>query len=127
MNINVQFTDANQTTVASVFGCPQDSGQYPNQAIILDTDPRYIAFISQHSFMNVQGFQNAIKTAVGGIVGANALATAYPLLAPAIEQGVWSDVQALIIDAHMKGALTAAQYAAIQSAVTVNNIPVTLP
>lgn len=76
---------------------------------------------------NVQGFQDAIKTASGGIVGANALATAYPLLAPAIQQQVWPDVQALILDAHTKGVINATQYAAIQSAATANYIPITLP
>lgn len=77
--------------------------------------------------INVQGFQDAIKLAAGGIVGANTLATAYPLLAPAIQQQVWSDVQALIMDAHTNAVLNAAQYTAIQAAATANNIPVTLP
>lgn len=76
---------------------------------------------------NAQGFQDALKAAAGGIVAANALSTAYPLLVPAIQQQVWPDVQALILDAYAKGILNATQYAAFQAAATANNIPVALP
>lgn len=44
MNVYVQFTDSSETAVRAVFGCPQDSKAYPNQATISDTDPRYLAF-----------------------------------------------------------------------------------
>lgn len=44
MNVNVQFSDSTQTKVVAVFGCPQDPLQHPNQGVIQDTDPRYMAF-----------------------------------------------------------------------------------
>lgn len=46
MNVFVQFSDAYETVIASVFGCAQDSATYPNQAILSDTDPRYLAFLN---------------------------------------------------------------------------------
>lgn len=73
------------------------------------------------------GFQNAVKIALGGIIGANALMVAYPAFLPALEQAQWTDLQALIIDANTTAKITAAQYAAIKAAATANNIPVTLP
>jgi hypothetical protein len=47
--VYVQFSDSTETTVASVFGCPQDPDIYPNQAAIDDTDARYQAFINPSS------------------------------------------------------------------------------
>lgn len=41
----VQFSDASQMAVVSVFGCPQDLTEYPNQGEVPDDDPRYLAFI----------------------------------------------------------------------------------
>lgn len=49
MNVYVQFTDSSETAVQAVFGCPQDSKAYPNQATISDTDPRYLAFVDPAS------------------------------------------------------------------------------
>lgn len=43
--INVQFTDNTETTICSVFSCPQDEIAYPNQGQILDTDARYESYI----------------------------------------------------------------------------------
>lgn len=40
----VQFYDDTQTKVVSLFGCPQDSEEHPNQAEIENTDPRYVTF-----------------------------------------------------------------------------------
>lgn len=76
---------------------------------------------------NVVGFQNAVKLAVGGIIGANTLATTYPLLSPAIEQEVWADVQALIIDAQTRLIITATQYGDIKNAAATYAIPIVLP
>ena len=73
------------------------------------------------------GFEQAIKTGVGGIVAANALARAYPLFFAAVQSGQWADVQALILDAQTTGAITPTQYAEFQAAATSFNIPVTLP
>jgi hypothetical protein len=44
--INVQFSDATETTVVSVFANAQDPEVWPNQGEIADTDARYIQFIS---------------------------------------------------------------------------------
>ncbi|WGK92571.1 hypothetical protein [Pseudomonas migulae] len=41
----VQFSDASQVAVVSVFGCPQDPTEYPNQGEVPDDDPRYLAFM----------------------------------------------------------------------------------
>jgi len=76
---------------------------------------------------NPIGFQNAIKTALGGILGANALMVSYPAFMPALQQGIWADLQALIIDANTTAKITAAQYSAIKAAATANNIPIVLP
>ncbi len=42
----VQFSDNSATTVVAVFGCPQDTTAYPNQAQIDAADSRYLAFIN---------------------------------------------------------------------------------
>jgi len=72
------------------------------------------------------GFSNAIKSALGGIVQANTLAASYPLLSPAIDGAVWSDAQALIIDAKANAVITTTQYSAIKTAASTFNIPVEL-
>ena len=76
---------------------------------------------------NVPGFVTATKAAMGGIVGANALMRAYPAFMDTINNGVWADAQALILDAKSTNALTAAQYADFQTAATANHIPISLP
>lgn len=42
----VQFADATQTKVVSIFSGPQDEIEYPNQGVIEDTDARYLAFVN---------------------------------------------------------------------------------
>jgi hypothetical protein len=42
----VQFTDATQATVCSVFLCPQDPVAHPNQGEIDSQDPRVLAFLN---------------------------------------------------------------------------------
>lgn len=44
--IYVQFEDATETKVISVFGVPQDVTVWPNQGAIEDTDPRYQDFVN---------------------------------------------------------------------------------
>lgn len=76
---------------------------------------------------NAPGFANALKTAVGGVVGANALARAYPLFYPALQEGNWADLQALIIDAHTAGVLSDAVYVGFAALARQYSIPVVLP
>lgn len=82
--------------------------------------------ISITPFPNITGFQNDIKTAFGGIVGANALAVAYPLFMDTLQQSAWYDLSMLITDAQSKGVINPAQYAAFKTSATNNNIPITL-
>jgi hypothetical protein len=42
----VQFTDASETTIQSVFSSSQDPAVYANQAAIDSNDARYLAFIN---------------------------------------------------------------------------------
>jgi hypothetical protein len=73
-----------------------------------------------------QGFLQAIKIGLGGIVAVNTLLIAYPAFLSAIQLSEWLDVQSLLIDALSKTAITPIQYAAIKSAAATYNIPVTL-
>lgn len=76
---------------------------------------------------NIAGFIANIKTALGGIVAVNALMKAYPAFSDALNMQEWQDVSALLVDAKTTGAITVAQYAQFQTALTANHIPVTLP
>ena len=76
---------------------------------------------------NQNGFADALKVAMGGIVGSNALAKAYPLFYPALQEGIWSDVQSLIIDAHTSGLLSDSVYVEFAALARQYNIPVVLP
>lgn len=71
-------------------------------------------------------FIQGIKTALGGIVSTNELASSYPLLYPAIQNGAWVDVEALIKDAQQKGVMTTQQYNLIKTASINCNLPITL-
>lgn len=42
--IHVQWVDADQTKILSVFGAPQDGDQYPNQDEVPSDDERYAAY-----------------------------------------------------------------------------------
>lgn len=44
--VYVEFSDSDQKTMVSVFGCPQDAAAYPNQGEIDSSDARYQAFIN---------------------------------------------------------------------------------
>ena len=43
-DIYVQFTDENHVEIKAVFGCMQDESEYPNQALVELSDPRYLTF-----------------------------------------------------------------------------------
>jgi len=75
---------------------------------------------------DANGFAQSVKLALGGIIGANALAVSYPLFNQAVQEQNWSDVQELIIDAKTKSVLSTSQYIAIKTAAANNNIPITL-
>ena len=124
--INVQFSDSSETKIIGIFGAPQDPSHWPNMGTVLDTDPRYIAFMTPPVMPDIAGFIDAIATTLGGIVPANTLAKAYPLLDGAIRNAQWSFVQALIIDAQTTSVITSTEYAAIKAAAAANNIPITL-
>lgn len=49
--IYVQFGDATEQTIVSVFYGPQDPDEYPNQGQVNDSDKRYIAFVEQISLI----------------------------------------------------------------------------
>lgn len=85
------------------------------------------AVINAPAAPDVSGFVLDVKAAMGGIVASNTLAKAYPLFQPALGNGVWADVQALVIDAHATLVLSDAQYAAIKSLAVKHNIPIALP
>lgn len=42
--IYVQYADATEQVVVSVFMCPQDEAEYPHQGTVERSDPRYAAF-----------------------------------------------------------------------------------
>jgi hypothetical protein len=75
---------------------------------------------------NVNGFMQSVKEILGGIVSANALAVAYPLFFTAVQMSEWSDVQALIEDAKVKGLITDSQFFLIMTAAESNSIPLNL-
>ena len=59
----VQFTDASQTTVCSVYGCPQDPVDHPNQGEIDSADARLLAFLNpQPAPLTVTSYQ--LRTAL---------------------------------------------------------------
>ena len=76
---------------------------------------------------NPTSFTAAVKSAVGGILGANTLMVAYPAFFPAIQSNDWQGVQDLIIEAQSKSVITPAQYQAIKAAAQATNIPLSLP
>lgn len=45
--VYVQWTDATKTGILSVFSCPQDAGEYPNQDAIPSDDSRYTAWYAE--------------------------------------------------------------------------------
>ena len=86
----------------------------------------YAAASAATVFPNPTQFAQDVKTALGGIVAANALMIAYPAFFPAVTNCEWSDLQLLIEDAVSKSAINATQYSAIKTAATNNNIPISL-
>ncbi len=45
--IHVQFSDEKETTIQSIFSCPQDPVVWPAQGKVADTDSRYLAFLER--------------------------------------------------------------------------------
>jgi hypothetical protein len=45
----VQFSDVAQEVITSVFSNPQDVAYYPNQGVVQEDDPRYLAFVDPAS------------------------------------------------------------------------------
>jgi hypothetical protein len=41
MTINVQFSDAAETTIIAAFGAPQSATAFPNQGTVLPNDARW--------------------------------------------------------------------------------------
>ncbi|WP_427183517.1 hypothetical protein ACL598_16760 [Bordetella bronchialis] len=44
--IYVQFSDESEQTIISMFSAEQDPSNYPNQATITTSDPRYLTYYS---------------------------------------------------------------------------------
>ena len=72
---------------------------------------------------DIPGFIAAVKQAMGGAVGSNALARAYPLFYPAVQQAEWDDVKALMRNAAATGVLAPEQAAAMLSIAVEYHIP----
>lgn len=47
MSIFVQFSDANETSIISVFASPQDEVAYPNQGTVETTDASWHSFYAE--------------------------------------------------------------------------------
>lgn len=43
-NLFVQFTDESETAIATIFSCPQNATEFPNQGQIVTSDSRYAAY-----------------------------------------------------------------------------------
>jgi hypothetical protein len=71
----VQFTDTTETVVCSVYGCPQDPVEHPNQATIDSSDVRYQTFINPTS--TFQGGVAANEIAIQAALDANAQTQGY--------------------------------------------------
>jgi hypothetical protein len=75
---------------------------------------------------NVAQFTQDVKTAMGGILALNALMVAYPSFFPSVSAYEWSDLQALVLDAHAKSFINDLQYSGIKAAAIINNISISL-
>jgi hypothetical protein len=111
-----------------------DEGIQPGLTAISDTDlVRLEAFkkaaseAAQDLLPNPIRFIDAFKATLGGIVGANTLARAYPLFYPALQARNWEDVAALIIEAHKDKAFSEEQYSELKNLAETNHIPIILP
>ena len=84
------------------------------------------AAIVQASLIDIPGFIQDLKIKLGGIVNANHLYAAYPLLIPAMETGRFDDATALIKDAESANRITNDQYAVIKASASEFHIPIEL-
>lgn len=117
--------------IVGCFAAKQDATQQSwsgfTQVEMADNDAKVVAFLTAaNTHPDPAGFAQAVKVGMGGILAANALMVTYPAFFPAIQTQVWADVQALVLDAKAKSAISLAQYNAIKSAAVQFNIPVTL-
>ena len=74
---------------------------------------------------DVDGFVQAVKIGLGGILAINNMPGA-SLVFAAMQAQQWADVQVLVVDAKDKSILTLGQYDAIKSAAALFNIPIVL-
>lgn len=74
---------------------------------------------------DANGFIQAVKSELGGILAISAIPSA-SLVFAAIQSQQWADAQVLVIDAKDKAIITLAQYDAIKSAAELFNIPIVL-
>ena len=77
--------------------------------------------------VNINEFITELNVALGGALLANVIYKLYPALIPWIMIGDYADATLLIEDVKANNLITLAQYNAIQTALTSNNIPITLP
>lgn len=73
------------------------------------------------------GFLVELKSAVGGVVQANQLSRAYPLFQTAVQQRMFTDVSALVVDAKNTQVLSQQQYDTIKQLATKYRLPLVLP
>lgn len=91
----VQFSDASESTVISVFAGPQDPGAYPFQAELEDADARYLAFINPPAPVpaEVTRFQGRAALYLAGKLSAVESYMSLPNTPP-LEKMAWDDAQA---------------------------------
>jgi len=122
----VQFTDNTDTVIKCAFGGPQNTNDWPNQGTVADDDARWTSFIAPPILPNSDGFLQACKTGLGGIVAITLTNLPYPAFFFAVQGAHWADAQALLIAAHTATLLTDAQFNAIKAFAVTYNIPITL-
>lgn len=72
------------------------------------------------------GFLNSFNNSLGGVLAANTIAVAYPLLFIAIEEENWHDVGVLILDAKKNLTISNSQYSALKNVFSIHSIPIQL-
>lgn len=83
--------------------------------------------LQQSILADVNGFINDCVALFLGAIPWNTVTKAYPSLIPALEHQRWQDLQALIVDANTKAAITPQQYNSIKQFVQNRAIPIVLP
>ena len=104
--VYVQFSDSSNTTVISVFGCPQDPTAYPNQGELDSADPRYQSFMNPITTVSgqmaineaaIQEYMNKVVAARGysSTDSACKYASSIPFVAPANATPLQYEIAAL--------------------------------